>query len=172
LAVPSSTNFEGGYSVSGDPTSFSDSFTFTVNTNVTVDIDDATTGAAQSNQQVNNFEIELFSGAPFGTPLATDTAPGLTPLPGSSFVSVSDLLIGAGTYTIEILGGFNPDIFGNVQVAYSGTIELSTYSGTISETPLPGALSLFVGGLGLLGFTSLRGKKRKTALRSEPLAAA
>jgi len=66
-----------------------------------------------------------------------------------------------GTYFLEVSG----TAIGTV--SYSGTLDVYP-----AATPLPGALALFAGGLGLLGFTGLRKRRKERGAVASVAAAA
>jgi len=76
--------------------------------------------------------------------------------------------------------GTIPLFFGPYYIEVSGTaVGTTSYGGTLSVelpsstfTPLPGALALFAGGLGLLGFTGLRKRRKNCDARASVAATA
>jgi hypothetical protein len=136
---------------------FTDLWTFDLTSEALITVSQATTLAAQDNQLIDDFTIELFQGAPTGTAVAGTFDEQVACFVGTSCqVSFSTSLSTLGEYYIEITGllGSSPN------AAYSGQLSLSNPP-LVTTTPLPGALALFAGGLGLLGFAGLR-KSRKT----------
>jgi hypothetical protein len=107
----------------------------------------------------------LFSVALIGLPDIT-----LDPLTGFS-AEVVDYSVGEGTVTISPPSGFGPV---NVSVPAGVATQcqsnpsickdaVSTFQGTFSATPLPAALPLFAGGLGMVGFLARRKKQKALA---------
>ena len=78
-------------------------------------------------------------------------------------IPVPDLRLGhlnneAGTFGVEYVNGIN---FGSLSTDQEGNPDnFGTYTVSVTTTPLPAALPLFAGGLGLLG---LFGRRRKQA---------
>ena len=69
--------------------------------------------------------------------------------------------VGTGTAQIgDLVEGFTGSFYG-LTVAADLTVTYN-YTPAISATPLPAALSLFAGGLGMIGFLSRRRKRKNT----------
>jgi hypothetical protein len=137
---------------SGSPSNnynFYDDFEFTVASS-TIDAVSSTIDLKQL-LQVDNLQMRVYTAA------GNSTLPALGPVNGlqagwstpvnfiagtesGEFSALSDVMLGAGTYVLEIRG----DVVGTSGGSYSGNLNLS-------PVPLPAALPLLLSGLGLLG---------------------
>jgi hypothetical protein len=105
---------------------------------------------------------------PYDFTVSSAIAMGSAAVPFADFASYEhpgggntlDALVVTAPDNIKFFGTSVPGTFFGGIPFDSGTVTV-TYTYTTSQTPLPGALSLFAGGLGLLGFTGLA-KRRKT----------
>ena len=128
---------------------FYDDFEFTVASS-TIDAVSSTIDLQQL-LQVDNLQMRVYTAAGNSPPVVTGPVNGLqagwsTPVnfiagtESGEFSALSDVMLGAGTYVLEIRG----DVVGTSGGSYSGNLNLS-------PVPLPAALPLLLSGLGLLG---------------------
>lgn len=128
---------------------FYDDFEFTVASS-TIDAVSSTIDLQQL-LQVDNLQMRVYTAAGNSPPVVTGPVNGLqagwsTPVnfiagtESGEFSALSDVMLGAGTYILEIRG----DVVGTSGGSYSGNLNLS-------PVPLPAALPLLLSGLGLLG---------------------
>ena len=106
---------------------------------------------------ITNFDASLFNG---GTKLTSATQASPTP---PFFFTLIEPVLSAGTYILQVTGNADTGGFG---VKALGDSPL-----TVSATPIPGTLVLFLSGLGLLGFWGWN-KGRKAGSDSASLEAA
>jgi hypothetical protein len=121
------------------------------------------TGDQTAGTNVLDFHAALFRSSPAGTDLLVGSSP-------NKFISLTDttdrvsedetsggttnltsLIIGPGTYYLRLFGTI---------AGVSDNSVLTSLSGTITATPIPAGLPLFVTALGALGFIA---RRRKTA---------
>jgi hypothetical protein len=133
---------------SGDSSTFSGYFTYdTVSGDVTAPI-----GITVGGTDAGTYD-SLISGGNAGLYIATNVATG----------DQIDI------YLAAFLNGTSPD---NISTVYWGTVsspptgsspQSTTETGFVSPTPLPAALPLFAGGLGMVGFLARRKKRNALA---------
>jgi hypothetical protein len=101
--------------------------------------------------QVDNLQIRVYAAAGNSPPVVTGPVNGLQAgwskpvdfvagTESGEFSALSDVMLGAGTYVLEVRG----DVVGTSGGSYSGNLNLS-------PVPLPAALPMLLSGLGLLG---------------------
>jgi hypothetical protein len=128
---------------------FYDDFEFTVASS-TIDAVSSTINL-QKLLQVDNLQMRVYTAAGNSPPVVTGPVNGLqagwsTPVnfvagtESGEFSALSDVMLGAGTYVLEVRG----DVVGTSGGSYSGNLNLS-------PVPLPAALPMLLSGLGLLG---------------------
>jgi hypothetical protein len=128
---------------------FYDDFEFTV-ASATIDAVSSTINL-KNLLQIDNLQMRVYTAAGNSLPVVTGPVNGLqagwsTPVnfvagtESGEFSALSDVMLGAGTYVLEVRG----DVVGTSGGSYSGNLNLS-------PVPLPAALPLLLSGLGLLG---------------------
>lgn len=116
-------------------------YTFNVTSPFNIEVDLSFAGTTLGKTK----SIELFSGTPgSGTPVPGDIASSLAKKGTLSFV---DGILAAGSYFVQVVG---PARGGN----YDLTID-------VTATPLPSTISLFIGGMALLGGFAVWRRKRQ-----------
>ena len=150
---------------SNETGSINDFYTFTVTgPNALLTIDSVINNYNTTDQQIQSFTIALFhnSGTTSG-PTAdglvstnTGAAPGAPPgLQTASLTASVSSLLDTGQYFLEVTG-----TTGTTGTQYSGPFKFEP----VATTPLPAALPLFAGGLGVLGFLAKRRKRKASAM--------
>jgi hypothetical protein len=139
---PNGASFNDQFIGASGPVTFTDVFNFTL-TAPPSDYSAAVIDLFLAGGSLNNFTISVVSepgGAVAAGGLFTFSAP-----TEPAFVDLGPFdLTAPGSYAITVTGTTNG------LVSYGGSIS------TLGETPLPGTLALFAGGLGLLGFAGRR----------------
>lgn len=139
---------------------FDDQYTFTLDHTLNLTIASVTNVFAQSSDRISLFNGSVvFEGAD-GVIGGGDDVTVIGPVFASACVLVPNCqgfagsaILGPGNYFLDIAG------IANGTSGYGGN--LATFA--TDTTPLPGALWLFAGGLGLLGLFGRDGRKYKTA---------
>jgi len=142
LPADGTANFMNAATVANTLTT-PDRFEFTLSDSTTFDVN-ANDQAKAGNHFAAMTLRFLDSG---GIPIAGDSVSGTN----VRVLDLDGITLAAGTYFVEVL------YKGGTGLSYHGTIDASSTGG--SPTPIPAALPLFAGGVGLLGF-GLR-KRRK-----------
>ena len=136
---------------------FDDQYTFTLDHMMTLTIASVTNVFASPSDFITNFEGSVVEGTPppgtlgnvtvIGPVMATLGCGVITNCQGFA----GSAILGAGTYFLDISG------IANGSSGYGGN--LATFA---AATPLPAALPMFLGGLGVMGLLARR-KRRSTA---------
>lgn len=122
-----------------------DTFEFTLSAATTFDVN--ANDQAKAGTKFASMTLRFLNSG--GSPIAGDSVSGTN----VKALDLDGVSLAAGTYFVEVL------YTGGSGLSYHGTIDASAIGG--SPTPIPAALPLFAGGVGLLGF-GLR-KRRKAS---------
>ena len=147
----------------GNPATYDDIYTFHLTTPTSAK---ETVTVAGGEFNIANFNIT----GPSGFSLMTSPSPTTSNAAGVSGFFSGSALLGSGNYSFTVTGtGIPGTPFGFS--AYNGNISANGKMGTLTPTPIPGTLVLFLSGLGVLGFWGWT-KGRKGGLGSASMEAA
>lgn len=158
---PTSASGAFNHSLGSSTSAFDDQYTFVLDHAMTLTIASVTNVFAQPSDFITAFRGSVvFEGADNAIGGGDDVTvigpvfAGACPLLPASICQgfAGSAILGPGSYFLDIAG------IANGSSGYGGN--LATFA---NETPLPGAVWLFVGGLGVLGMVGRKRKKQKTA---------